>query len=390
MKIAVNEHILNLSENYLFTEMKERISAKKFIEGDLVDLGIGDVSLPLPAAAVREAVEAAKGMAELSTFHGYGPENGHEFLRDAVARYYACDMGAAVSPDDIFICDGAKSAIFSVLSALGDAEVLIPDPAYPAYADCAAIAGKKVSRLRVTENEGFIPVPSLPKTKPYVIFLCSPDNPTGTVMPRDIMQAWVDFAMVSGSLIVFDSAYERFVKSDAYRSIYCIPGAELCSIEVGSLSKSAGFTGMRCGWVIVPEKLMQGNVSVRRIWRRRVGSCYNGTSYVVQRAAYGALSDEGRRECVRLCDYYLNNAAILKQAFSKSGYTVFGGTDSPYLWINTGGMSSWRFFDHMLDKAGIALTPGCGFGECGEGYVRISALCTMDSALLAAERMGRI
>lgn len=386
-RIKLNEFADKMSENYLFKDISLRV--KRFREDnpglETLSLGVGDVPGPLCDCVVKAAEKALDEQRDKRLFRGYGPEEGYAFAREAVKKYYDRRIGATVSASDVFVGDGAKSAIERLLCCFS-CDVVIPVPAYPAYKDCAAAKGLKTVYLPRNEENGFVPLPDGLDGAPSLIVLCSPDNPTGIAYGEDILSEWVNYALDSGSVILFDNAYERFVTSGKPRSIYAIQGAEKCAVEVGSLSKSACFTGMRFGWTIIPDGVADG--ALKKIYTRILGCGYNGAPYCVQRAAEAALSDVGFDECAPLIKTFASNAAALKKELENCGMTVYGGIDSPYLWLKCPyGTSSVETFEYMLTAGGVIVTPGSGFGSAGEGFVRISSLCSEENIKKAIKRI---
>lgn len=386
-KIKLNEFADKMSENYLFKDVSLRV--KRFKEDnpgfETISLGVGDVPGPLCDCVIKAAEKALSEQRDTKFFRGYGPEEGYDFARKAVAEYYERKIGAIVSPSDVFVGDGAKSAIERLLCCFS-CDVVIPAPAYPAYKDCATAKGLKTIFLPKNEKNGFVPLPDGLDARNSLIVLCSPDNPTGIAYDEDVLSEWVNYALRSGSVILFDNAYERFVTSDKPRSIYTVKGAEKCAIEVGSLSKSACFTGMRFGWTIIPDGPADG--AVKKIYTRILGCGYNGAPYCVQRAAEAALSDVGFDECEPTIKIFARNAAMLKNELENSGATIYGGSDSPYLWMKCpGGRTSFETFEYMLSAGGVIVTPGSGFGTAGEGFVRISALSGEENVKKALNRI---
>lgn len=385
-----NLNFSHLGENYLFSEVRARTRA--FCEAHpgvrVTDLGVGDVTLPLAPPVVRALRAAAAEMGRKETFRGYGPAQGYAFLREALAARYA-KRAARISPDDIFISDGAKSDLCAIL-ALFSAQntVLIASPAYPVYADTNLVCGREIHTLAATRENGFLPLPG-PDTHADIVYLCSPNNPTGAVYDADGLSAWVRWALGCGAVLVFDAAYEAFVQDKALpHSIYEIEGARECAIEIGSFSKSAGFTGLRCGWTVVPEKLRVCGVPLRGLYSRWRAVSTNGVSYPVQRAAAAALGQEGQAAVERNLHVYRKNAQVLAAALDKAGVWYCGGKNSPYLWLETPhGMRAWELFEHLLHTARICGTPGCGFGAEGEGFFRLSAFGDAAETKRAAARL---
>ena len=386
MNISLSRYLGSVPENYLFSEVAKRVAAAKSRQPHkkTISLGIGDVTLPLPSCAVRAAVVAAEEMGREASFRGYGPESGYMFLKTAVSEHYG-RQGVSISPDEIYITDGAKSTLGSIGDIIGNEKLLVPAPTYPVMPDSWLMSGREAVFLPGNRENGFLPSPPEDGGR-YVIYLCSPGNPTGAAYTAKGLEKWVNFALSTGSLIVFDAAYSAFSGDGIPRSVFSVKNASECAVEVGSLSKNAGFTGMRCGWLTVPESLSD----IASAWKRRQATKFNGVPYIVQRAAEAALTPEGERECRSLVSYYLGNAAILAKPLKKHGIFFTGGENSPYLFArcpeNAG---SWDFFEHLLDTAGIVCTPGSGFGDCGEGWFRLSAFGKRKTVTEAAERLDR-
>ena len=392
LQIKVNENFFNVKKNYLFSEIAKRVNAYSAEHKDakIVRLGIGDVTLPLSPVVVEAMKKAADEMGNATTFRGYAPEYGYDFLRGAIAEYYK-KFPVDLNAEEIFVSDGAKSDVGNIVDILGDNEILIPDPVYPVYLDSNIMSGRKVSFLKGNHKNGFLPLPDGVAEKPYVIYLCSPNNPTGAVYNRDGLKKWIDFANKTGSLIIFDSAYEAFISGDYPHSIYEIEGARSCAVEICSFSKTAGFTGTRCAWSVFPDELTVGENKLSYLWSRRQATKFNGVPYVVQRAAEAALSAEGQAQCREAVSYYMENARIIGEVLKKKGIEFTGGENSPYLWLKCpNGMGSWEFFDFLLNKAQVVGTPGAGFGEAGEGYFRLTSFGSRESTLEAAERLNKL
>ena len=387
--LKINENYAKLKESYLFSEIAHRVSAfsKEHPEKKLIRMGIGDVTLPLCDAVVSAMKQASEEMGKAETFRGYGPEQGYDFIKEKIREYYA-KRGVSLSPDSIFISDGAKSDLGNILDIFSkDNTVLIPDPVYPVYVDTNVMDGRKIVFADANEKNGFLPLPD-DKIDADIIYICSPNNPTGAVYDREGLTKWVDFAMKHGSVILFDAAYEAFVADkELPRSIYEIDGAKECAIEFCSLSKTAGFTGTRCGYTVVPEELIFGGHSLNKFWLRRQTTKFNGVSYIVQRAAEAVFSDEGQKQIIENINYYRENARIITSAFDELGITYFGGKNSPYIWMKCpDGMDSWTFFDRLLNDAGVVGTPGSGFGENGEGFFRLTSFSNHENTTEAMER----
>ena len=386
MNISLSPYLGSVPEYYLFSEVAKRIAAAKNRQPHkkTISLGIGDVTLPLPSCAVRAAVVAAEEMGREASFRGYGPESGYMFLKTAVSEHYG-RQGVSISPDEIYITDGAKSTLGSIGDIIGNEKLLVPAPTYPVMPDSWLMSGREAVFLPGNRENGFLPTPPEDGGR-YVIYLCSPGNPTGAAYTAEGLEKWVNFALSTGSLIVFDAAYSAFSGDGIPRSVFSVKNASECAVEVGSLSKNAGFTGMRCGWLTVPESLSD----IASAWNRRQATKFNGVPYIVQRAAEAALTPEGERECRSLVSYYLGNAAILAKPLKKHGIFFTGGENSPYLFARCPENAvSWDFFEHLLDTAGIVCTPGSGFGDCGEGWFRLSAFGKRKTVTEAAERLDR-
>ncbi len=392
LNIKLNENFFNVKKSYLFSEIAKRVKeySEKNPEKKIIRLGIGDVTLPLPRVAVTALKKAADEMGSAATFRGYAPEYGYDFLREKIADYYK-RFSVSRNSEEIFVSDGAKSDVGNIVDILGDNEILIPDPVYPVYLDSNVMSGRKISLLKGTRENGFLPMPGSTEKKPYVIYLCSPNNPTGAVYSREQLKAWVDFANEAGSLIIFDSAYEAFISGDYPHSIYEIDGTDSCAVEICSFSKTAGFTGTRCAWSVFPDKLTVGDTKLSALWSRRQATKFNGVPYVVQRAAEAVLTDEGIKECKALVEYYMENARIIAAALKNSEIEFVGGENSPYLWLKCPkNMGSWEFFDYLLESAQLVGTPGAGFGEAGEGYFRLTSFGSRENTLEAAKRIDAL
>ena len=392
LNIKINENYFNVKKNYLFSEIAKRVNAYKAAnpDADIIRLGIGDVTLPLSPVVVEAMKKAADEMGDAATFRGYAPEYGYDFLREKIAEYYK-KFPVNLSAEEIFVSDGAKSDVGNIVDILGDNEILIPDPVYPVYLDSNIMSGHKVKFIAGNRENGFLPMPDGIERKPYVIYLCSPNNPTGAVYSRDALKKWIDFANETGSLIIFDSAYEAFISGDYPHSVYEIEGSKTCTVEICSFSKTAGFTGTRCAWSVFPDELTVGENKLSFLWSRRQATKFNGVPYVVQRAAEAALSEEGQKQCRESIAYYMENARIIAAVLKEKGIYFTGGENSPYLWLECpNGMTSWEFFDFLLEKAQIVGTPGAGFGDAGEGYFRLTSFGSRESTLKAAERLKKL
>ncbi len=394
----LNEHYQNLKESYLFSEIAHRVAAYKDAHPDqkIIRLGIGDVTLPLTPLALKGLHEGVDAMASPDTFKGYGPEQGYQFLREAIAGYYARN-GVTVDAGDIFISDGAKSDTGNISELFSqDNVILIPDPVYPVYVDSNIMGGKQITYLPGNAGNRFLPMPD-PSLHADIIYLCSPNNPTGAVYSRQQLTEWVDYALREQAVILFDGAYEAFITDpDLPRSIYAIPGARQCAIEFGSLSKTAGFTGTRCGYTVVPKELVfptsgGGELSLHAMWNRRQSTKFNGTSYIVQKGAAAVFTEEGMAQCQDHIRYYQENARMIADTLSRKNILFFGGVHSPYIWFRCpDGMESWEFFDYLLHQAQVVGTPGAGFGENGKNYFRLTSFGDHDSTREAMERLERL
>ena len=392
MNIKINDDFNNISESYLFSDINKRVNEykKNHPNAKIIRLGIGDVTLPLPKLIVDALVKASNEMGVKDTFRGYPPEYGYDFIKEAVVKYYK-NINVNLDLDSVFISDGAKSDLGNIVDILGDNDIYIPNPVYPVYVDSNLMSGRKIHYLNGNEANNFLPLPSGLDNNPKVIYLCSPNNPTGATYNYNELKSWVDYAYKTGSLIIFDSAYEAFITDDSPRSIYKIEHAKEVAIEVSSLSKMAGFTGVRCGFTIVPLELFAGGSSLNKLWKRRQATKFNGVSYPVQRAAEAALSEEGVKESQKNLAIYKKNTKMLCDLFDEKGIWYSGGVNSPYVWIKCpNGMKSFEFFDYLLDKANIVGTPGVGFGENGEGYFRLTSFASNEDTKEAVERLRKI
>ncbi|MHB1350795.1 MAG: LL-diaminopimelate aminotransferase [Desulfobulbus sp.] len=403
--ITINEHYLKLQASYLFSDIARRVAAFQEAHPDrqVIRLGIGDVTRALPGACIDALHRAVDEMAVDATFRGYGPEQGYAFLREAIARHDFQARGAEVDPDEIFISDGAKCDTGNIQELFAtDCRIAIPDPVYPVYLDTNVMAGRTgefadgryqgIVYLDSTRDNSY--VPDLPKEKVDLIYLCFPNNPTGSTITREQLQAWVDYAREHRALILFDAAYESFIRDDSLpHSIFEMKGAREVAIEFRSFSKSAGFTGTRCAYTVVPRECTAytrqgGKQQVHSLWNRRHCTKFNGVSYPVQRAAEAVYSAEGQVQTRELTDYYMGNAALIAQAVQELGFHFVGGRNAPYIWISSE-RDSWQFFDQLLNEAGVVCTPGAGFGRCGQGYIRLSAFNSRENVVQAMERIRR-
>ena len=405
---AINENYLKLKAGYLFPEIGRRVSAfcTANPNAKVIRLGIGDVTEPLPPAIVEAMHKAVDDMAKRETFRGYGPEQGYDFLREAIAKNDFHARGVNVAADEIFVSDGSKCDTGNILEIFGDKNVVaVTDPVYPVYVDTNVMAGRTGTADAQGRYEGlvYIPVtaennfvPALPDRKVDLIYLCYPNNPTGTVATREVLKQWVDYARSNNSIIFFDAAYEAYITDkDIPHSIYEIDGARDVAIEFRSFSKNAGFTGTRCAFTVVPKSVAGRTAKgesqpVHPLWNRRHTTKFNGVPYIVQRGAEAVYSPQGQREVRQLIDFYLENARLLRAGLEKAGITVYGGVNAPYIWLKTPkNLSSWDFFDHLLHKAHLVGTPGSGFGASGEGYFRLSAFNSRANIEEAVERFRK-
>lgn len=386
--VKLNQNYKALQQSYLFSTIANKVKAFQQANPDarIIRLGIGDVTMPLVTPVVDALKNASAEMGVKETFRGYGDEQGYGFLIDAVADYYKREMGVTLGAGSVFISDGAKSDVANFTDLFdNDNVIVIPDPVYPVYMDSNVMLGRKISLIRGTEENGFLPMPT-DDLEGDIFYLCSPNNPTGAVYTKQQLKQWVDFALKKGALIFFDAAYESFiVDPELPRSIYQIEGAERCAVEFCSLSKTAGFTGTRCGYTIVPKEIEIDGQSLNRMWLRRQTTKYNGTAYIIQRGAEAVFTEEGYRACKENIAYYLGNAKVIADTLDELGIWYTGGINSPYIWLKCG-MNSWDFFDRLLNECGIVGTPGSGFGACGEGYFRLTAFNTRENTIEAMQR----
>ena len=374
--LKINSNYLNVGQSYLFSTIAKKVSDFTAANPDrkIIRMGIGDVTRPLCKAVVDGLNAGVADMASSDTFKGYGPEQGYGFMHDAVAAYYA-KRGVELATDEIFISDGAKSDIGNILDIFAvDNKVMIPDPVYPVYVDTNIMAGRDITFIDATEENGFLPLPDSSMSAD-IIYICSPNNPTGAAYSKEQLRVWVDFALDNGAVILFDAAYEAFIADDTLpHSIYEIDGAEKCAIEICSLSKTAGFTGTRCGYTVVPHALQFDGVELNRFWLRRQTTKFNGVPYLNQKGAAAVFTEEGQKQVRETIDYYRENAAVMTSTFDDMGIWYTGGKNSPYVWLKCpGNMKSWDFFDLLLNEIGVVGTPGAGFGKNGEGFFRLTS-----------------
>lgn len=399
--LKINENFAKMTRNYLFAEIANRVNRyqAEHPEEEIIRLGIGDVTRPLPKACVQAMKKAADEMGEAATFRGYGPDYGYDFLLQAIAKHDFQDHGVEISADEIFLSDGAKSDTSSIGDIFAvDNVVAVCDPVYPVYVDSNVMAGRAGEYV---EGKGFSKIvympckaennflPEIPQEKVDMIYLCFPNNPSGVSISQEELKKWVDYANQTGAVILYDAAYEAFITTPGVpHSIFEVEGAKTCAIEFRSFSKTAGFTGTRCAFTVIPKELERGGVSINKLWARRQSTKMNGVPYVIQRAAEAVYSPEGWQEVQENIAYYRENARIIREGLEKAGFTVFGGVDSPYVWMKVPqGMSSWEFFDELLEKAHVVGTPGSGFGLNGEGYFRLTSFNTKENTEKALARI---
>ena len=388
--MKMNHHYEEISQSYLFSTVAKKAAdfQKKYPDREMIKLSIGDVTLPLAGAVIKALHGAVDEMDKAETFRGYGPEQGYAFLQEAIAKYYA-GHGVQLDSNEIFVSDGAKSDLGNILDLFDqDNVVLVPDPVYPVYVDTNVMAGRKVLYAPANEENGFLPMPD-DSVKADIIYLCSPNNPTGAVYTREQLAQWVAYARKNDAILLFDAAYECFVTDPALpRSIFEIEGAKECAIEFCSFSKIAGFTGTRCGYTVVPMAIEREGMSPNKMWLRRQTTKFNGVPYIVQRGAAAVFTEDGMAEIQHNLDYYRANAKVIAGALDECDVWYCGGKNSPYIWMKCpGGMDSWTFFDWLLETTGVVGTPGVGFGSCGEGFFRLTAFGNAEKTKIAAERV---
>ena len=398
----INDNYLKLPGSYLFSTIAKKVNAYTEANPDkkVIRLGIGDVTLPLAPAVIEAMHKAVDEMAHAETFHGYAPDLGYEFLRSAIVENDYKARGVDIAIDEIFVSDGAKSDSGNIGDIFAqNNRIAVCDPVYPVYVDTNAMAGRTGDYVKEKEawsNVIYMPctaennfVPELPKETPDIIYICCPNNPTGTTLNKDQLQKWVDFALTKGSVIIYDVAYEAYIsEDDVPHSIYECDGAKKCAIEMRSFSKNAGFTGTRLGFTVIPKELTCDGVSLNSLWARRHGTKFNGAPYIIQRAGEAVYSPEGKKQTKEQIAYYMNNAKIIREGLTNAGYTVFGGVNAPYIWLKTpDNMTSWDFFDYLLENLNIVGTPGSGFGPSGEGYFRLTAFGSLENTKEAMERI---
>jgi LL-diaminopimelate aminotransferase len=403
---TINEHFLKLPDDYLFYQLRRRVSQFKadHPDADIISLGLGDVTQPLAPVIVAAMKDAADEMSAQETFRGYGPSKGYDFLVDAIIEKAYKPRGVSLSSDEVFVSDGSKCDLGNITEIFGQENtVAVPDPVFPLYVDTNVMAGRtgamksngqydQIVYMPCTPENEF--VPNIPDGKVDLIYLCFPNNPTGAVARKEQLDNWIEYARSNDAIILYDGAYEAYIVDENIpHSIYEIEGAMEVAIEFRSFSKMAGFTGVRCGYIVIPKQLMAGTSSgspimVNPIWSRRHNTKFNGVSYITQAGAASVFSKDGQKQTSKTIELYLNNATVLRTGLADLGYTTYGGVNAPYVWVRIpGGMSSWDFFDYILEKAHVIVTPGVGFGPSGEGYVRLSALATPDNVVRATERL---
>lgn len=401
----VNENYLKLPGSYLFSTVgkKSRAYQAAHPEKQVISLGIGDVTQPLAPAIIEALHQAVDEMGDAKTFRGYAPDLGYEFLRNAIARNDYAERGCDIAADEIFVSDGAKCDSSNIQEIFGlDNKIAVCDPVYPVYVDSNVMAGRTgtydaatgmwsdVIYMPCTAANGF--APELPEKTPDLIYLCFPNNPTGSTITKAQLQEWVDYANKVGAVIIYDAAYEAYIsEEDVPHSIFECEGARTCAIELKSFSKNAGFTGTRLGYTVIPKDLKSGEVSLHALWARRHGTKYNGAPYIVQKAGEAVYSPEGKAQLKEQVKYYMDNAKIILEGLKEAGYRVSGGVNAPYIWLQTPGkMTSWEFFDYLLENANVVGTPGSGFGPSGEGYFRLTAFGSRENTIAAVERIKKL
>lgn len=391
--MKANENFLKLESSYLFSTVakKQKEYQQANPDKEVIRLSIGDVTKPLAPAVIEAMHKAVDEMANEETFRGYPPEHGYDFLVDAIHKHDYADRGLDIEKDEIFVSDGAKSDCGNIGDIFGDGnKIAICDPVYPVYYDSNVMSGRTdIIYMPCTAENGFMP--QLPEEVPDIIYLCFPNNPIGVAASAEQLKVWVDYANEHGSLILYDTAYEAFVTDGSVKSIYEVEGAKTCAIEFRSFSKTAGFTGVRCGYTVVPKALEFGGISLNSLWGRRQATKFNGVSYVTQRAAEAVYSEEGQKQTKETIAYYQRNAKTIFDGLTEAGFTCYGAVNSPYVWLRVPeGMTSWEFFDDLLDKCQVVGTPGSGFGKCGEGYLRLTGFGNYEKTLEAVDRIKRV
>ncbi len=401
----INANYQKLPGSYLFSTIAKKVAAftKANPDKKIIRLGIGDVTQPIAPAVIKALHQAVDEMADAATFRGYAPDLGYDFLRSAIVENDYASKGCGISADEIFVSDGAKSDSGNIQEIFSqECRIAVTDPVYPVYVDSNVMAGRcgeydsasgmwsNVIYMPCVRENGF--VPEFPKETPDLIYLCFPNNPTGTTITKEKLQEWVDYANKQGAVIIYDAAYEAYISEDhVAHSIYECEGAKTCAIEIRSFSKNAGFTGVRLGFTVVPKELKCGGISLNAMWARRHGTKYNGAPYIIQRAGEAVYSKEGKTQLKEQVDYYMKNADTIKTGLKDAGYEVYGGVNAPYIWLKTPeGMTSWEFFDYLLENANVVGTPGSGFGPSGEGYFRLTAFGSYENTAAALERIRKL
>ena len=401
----INENYLKLPGSYLFSMIGKKVNEyfKAHPEQEIIRLGIGDVTQPLAPVVIEALHKAVDEMGKVETFHGYAPELGYEFLRQAIVENDYKKRGVNIEVNEIFVSDGAKSDSGNIGDIFDiDNKIAVCDPVYPVYIDSNAMSGRtgsydsetekwsEVIYMPCTEETGF--APELPKEEPDIIYLCFPNNPTGSTINKTELQKWVDYALKVGAVIIYDAAYEAYIsEEDIPHSIFECEGAKACAIELRSFSKNAGFTGTRLGFTVIPKELKCNGVSLHSLWARRHGTKFNGAPYIVQRAGEAVYSEEGKKQTKEQIAYYMNNAKVIREGLKKAGYSVSGGINAPYIWLKTpNNMTSWQFFDYLLENANVVGTPGSGFGPSGEGYFRLTSFGSYENTVKAMERIQKL
>lgn len=403
--VKVNDNYLKLPGSYLFSTIAKKVAAYQTANPDkkLIRLGIGDVTQPLAPAIIDALHKAVDEMASAETFHGYAPDLGYEFLRNAIAKNDYQDRGCQIEPDEIFVSDGAKCDCANIQEIFSqDSKVAVCDPVYPVYVDTNVMAGRAGDYIEAEEKFSdiiYMPctaatdfAPELPEETPDLIYLCFPNNPTGSTVSKEKLQEFVDYANKTGAVIIYDAAYEAYISEpDVPHSIYECEGARTCAIELHSFSKNAGFTGVRLGYTVIPKELERGGVALHGLWARRHGTKYNGAPYIIQRAGEAVYSPEGKAQLKEQVAYYMKNASVIYNGLKDAGYTVSGGMNAPYIWLKTPDqMNSWEFFDYLLENANVVGTPGSGFGPMGEGYFRLTAFGSYENTVEAIQRIKQM
>ena len=399
----INTNYQKLPGSYLFSDIAKKVSAftQEHPEADIIRLGIGDVTQPIAPAMIEAMHKAVDEMGDAKTFRGYAPDLGYDFLRNAIVAHDYQARGCAITADEIFVSDGAKSDSGNIQEIFAqDNRIAVCDPVYPVYIDSNVMAGREYdAATQMWSNVIYMPctaennfVPEFPKENPDIIYLCLPNNPTGTTLTKEQLQMWVDYANRIGAVIIYDAAYEAYIsESNVAHTIYECEGARTCAIEIRSFSKNAGFTGVRLGFTVVPKDLVCDGVSLHDMWARRHGTKFNGAPYIIQRAGEAVYSEAGQTQIKEQVGYYMHNAKTIYTGLKEAGYEVFGGVNAPYIWLKTPEhMTSWEFFDFLLEKANVVGTPGCGFGPSGEGYFRLTAFGTYENSVRALERIKHL